>query len=180
MSITIEQVQSADLDAARELLAEYMAWTTTVEGDAHDAPTFAGHAEELASLPGIYVLPKGRLLLARVDGKLAGCAAIKPHDDRVCELKRVYVRPEFRGLGLGVQLVRCALDDARSIGYERVVLDSHISMRGAHAIYRSFGFTVVEAPADFPERFKPVVVFMECDLTRATHQPGQFAPRATP
>lgn len=165
MSITIEQVQSDDLDSARELLAEYMAWTKTVEGDAHDAPTFAGHAEELASLPGIYALPKGRLLLGRVDGKLAGCVAIKPHDDRVCELKRVYVRSAFRGVGLGAQLVRRAVEEARAIGYERMVLDSHVSMRGAHAIYRSLGFTVVEAPADFPKRFKPVVVFMECDLT---------------
>lgn len=180
MSITIEQIQSDDLDSARELVAEYMAWTKTVEGDAHDAPTFAGHAEELASLPGIYALPRGRLLLARVDGKLAGCAAIKPHDNRVCELKRVYVRPDFRGFGLGAQLVRRALDEARAVGYERVVLDSHISMRGAHAIYRSLGFTPVAAPPDFPERFKPVVVFMECDLTHATPRLDPFVPRATP
>lgn len=164
MPTDITQVQSDDLDSARELLAEYMAWTTTVEGDAHDAPTFRGHAEELASLPGIYVPPAGRLFLARVDGKLAGCVAIKPHNARVCELKRFYVRSEFRGKGVGAELAQRAVNEARAIGYEKMVLDSHVSMRSAQAIYRSLGFRLVDTPADFPERFKPVVVFMECDL----------------
>ena len=154
----------ADLADARELLAEYMAWTTTVEGDAHDAPTFQGHREELANLPGPYEPPAGRLFLARVDGRLAGCVAIKPHGTQVCELKRFYVRPEFRGRGIGERLARRALDEARTIGYERVILDSHISMKSAHAIYRALGFRPMDAPADFPERFRPVVVFMEMDL----------------
>jgi carbonic anhydrase len=164
-SITIRQIESAaDIAAARELLAEYMAWTTTVDGDAHDAPTFQGHDEELANLPGVYVPPMGRLFLARVDDRLAGCVAVKPHDARICELKRFYVRPEFRGRGLGERLARQAVSAAGEIGYERMILDSHISMRGAHAIYQSLGFVFVDAPADFPERFKPVVVFMARDL----------------
>jgi len=165
MPIVIAQVASqADIESVREILAEYMAWTLTVEGDAHDAPTFAGHREELAGVPGVYVPPAGRLFLAREHARTAGCVAIKPHDERVCELKRLYVRPAFRGRGLGEQLVRLAIDEARAIGYQRMILDSHISMRNAHAIYRSLGFGFVDPPADFPERFKPVVVFMERDL----------------
>lgn len=71
MSIVITQVESeADIESAREVLAEYMAWTVTVEGDAHDAPTFRGHHEELASLPSIYTPPAGRLFLARETGPL--------------------------------------------------------------------------------------------------------------
>jgi GNAT superfamily N-acetyltransferase len=165
VALLITQVESeADIDSARVVLAEYMAWTLTVEGDAHDAPTFRGHAEELATLPGVYVPPAGRLFLAREAGRVAGCVAIKPHDKHLCELKRLYVRPGFRGRGLGERLVRLAIDEARAIGYERMMLDSHISMRSAHTIYRSLGFGFVDAPADFPERFKSVVVFMERDL----------------
>ena len=166
MSIVITQVESkADIEFAREVLAEYMAWTLSVEGDAHDAPTFRGHREELAELPGVYMPPAGRLFLARETGQTAGCVAIKPNDTRVCELKRLYVRPTFRGRGLGERLVRRAIDEARSIGYKQMILDSHISMGSAHAIYRSLGFGLVDAPADFPDRFKPVIVFMECDLS---------------
>ena len=166
MSIIITQVESeADIDSAREVLAEYMAWTLTVEGDAHDAPTFRGHDEELAQLPSVYVPPAGRLFLARESAHLAGCVAIKPHDKRVCELKRLYVRPAFRGRRLGERLVRLAIDEARTIGYERMILDSHISMRSAHSIYQSLGFGIVDAPADFPDRFKQVVVFMERGLS---------------
>jgi carbonic anhydrase len=165
MSIDIAQAGAGtELTEARELLAEYMEWTKTVEGDAHDAPTFQGHREELANLPGPYTAPAGRLLLARVDGRLAGCVALKPHSAQVCELKRFYVRPEFRGRGVGEQLARHALSEARAVGYERIVLDSHISMKSAHAIYRALGFRLVDAPKDFPERFRPVVVFMEMDL----------------
>jgi putative acetyltransferase len=165
VSIIITSVESAaDLEAARELIAEYMAWTLTVEGDAHDAPTFQGHAEELANLPGVYAPPTGRLLLARDSGHVAGCVAIKPHDDGVSELKRFYVRPAFRGHRIGERLARAAMDEARALGYTRMILDSHISMRGAHAIYQSLGFTFVDPPADFPERFRSVVVFMACPL----------------
>src|SRR5579872_4679230 len=117
MATTIEQATAVeDLRELRELLEEYMAWTATVEGDAHDAPTFQGWENEFASLPGPFSPPAGRLFVARVDGNVAGCVAIKPHDAHLCELKRLYVRPEFRGRGVGVELVRRAVDEARSIG----------------------------------------------------------------
>src|SRR5438477_12552988 len=126
MSIIITPVESvADIEAARELLSEYMAWTLSVEGEAHDAPTFHGHDEELATLPGVYAPPGGRLFLARDSGRVAGCVAVKPHEGRVSELKRLYVRPAFRGRRIGERLVRLAVAEARTMGYERMVLDSH-------------------------------------------------------
>ena len=89
---------------------------------------------------------------------------MKPHDNRVCELKRLYVRPAFRGQGLGERLVCRAIDEARAIGYERMILNSHISMRTAHAIYLSLGFGVVDPPPDLPAFFRQAIVFMERDL----------------
>jgi carbonic anhydrase len=165
MRTSIAQITpETDLTEIRALLAEYMAWTESVEGKARDAPTFQDFDTELATLPGVYAAPAGRFFIARVDGRLAGCVAIKPHDGGVCELKRLYVRPEFRRQGLGERLARRAIDEARAIGYQRMILDSHISMTSAHAIYRALGFRDIEAPNGFPERFKPYVVFMEMSL----------------
>jgi ribosomal protein S18 acetylase RimI-like enzyme len=75
------------------------------------------------------------------------------------------VRPQFRGLEIGWQLVNRLVAEARQAGYERMVLDSHRSMKKAHALYQAVGFKRVSAPADFPEALQPVVVFMECDLS---------------
>jgi GNAT superfamily N-acetyltransferase len=172
VSLTIVQVSSpADIAKVRELLTEYTAWTTSVEGDAHNAPTFRGLEDELATLPGIYVPPAARLFLATVDGHPAGCIALKRHDDETCELKRLYVRPAFRGHQLGRRLVNLVLDAARDVGYERIILDSHISMKPAHEIYLAAGFRFVAPPANFPDRFRPVVVFMERDVPDPVRAP---------
>jgi len=150
--------------AVRELLREYLTWTLTLDENALRAPTFAGVYAELASLPGIFSPPDGRLLLARSDDVAAGCVALRPHHTTTGELKRLYVRPAFRGARIGQQLVERLVGEAREIGYRRLVLDSHVSMRSAHAIYESVGFRVVPTPDTFPEVLKPVVVFMECEL----------------
>ena len=161
----IVQVRSpADIVAAQALFREYMDWTNTLGFDSGDAPTFDGFEEEVATLPGIYVPPSGRLLLATVSGMPAGCVALRPHAGTTCELKRLYVRPEFRGRRVGWLLVERLLDEARSSGYSRMVLDSHRSMTKAHEIYAAHGFRTVGPPEDFPESLKPIVVFMECDL----------------
>jgi GNAT superfamily N-acetyltransferase len=166
MALSIDQVQSPQqIAAVRELLDEYLEWTSTIEVDAMDAPTFHGLEAEMASLPGVFAPPSGRLLLATYDGQPAGCVAFKCVDASTCELKRFYVRPALRGQNIGRELVRRLVDEARQSGYTRIVLDSHISMTSAHRIYREFGFETVPAPADFPERLKPVVVFMHADLT---------------
>lgn len=103
---------------------------------------------ELAQLPGDYSTPRGALLLAKVDGKLAGCCALRPLDTsdyaNASEMKRLYVRSEYRGLGLGRQLAEAILDEAKMAGYACVLLDTLDEMEIARAMYDDLGF--VEIP----------------------------------
>ena len=105
---------------------------------------FQDFARELANLPGDYSVPRGALFTALVDGKLAGCCALRPLDSadypNACEMKRLYVRPAFRGLGLGRQLVEVTLDSARSGGYNCILLDTLSEMEAARALYEDLGF----------------------------------------
>ncbi len=153
----------AELDAVRELIREYIGWVFESQGDL-GAPTFAGLDDELAALPGEFGPPDGRLLLATHARRAAGCLALRRHDATSGEVKRLYVRPGFRGLRIGERLIARMIAEARTIGYRRLVLDSHVSMTQAHALYRAAGFHDVATPADFPEALKPVVVFMEREL----------------
>jgi putative acetyltransferase len=164
--IRISQVKSdAQIEATQELFREYTAWAFTLAAESNQAPTFQGLEDELAKLPGIYTPPAGRLLLATQGAEPAGCICLKSHDAITCELKRLYVRPKFRDLKIGWRLVNRLVEEARKSGYERIVLDSHRSMKKAHALYQAVGFKRVDTPDDFPEALKPVVVFMECDIS---------------
>jgi GNAT superfamily N-acetyltransferase len=80
------------------------------------------------------------------------------------ELKRMFVHPAFRGQGIGESLVEALFEQAQIQGHKRVILDSHRSMTQAHKIYRKLGFAEVDAPPDFPEELKSVVIFMDCSL----------------
>jgi len=163
--LTISQVKSdAEINAVQDLIREFTTWVMSLQEDIEEAPTFKNLEEELATLPGIYTSPSGQLLLAIQDDEPAGCIAFIRHDANTCELKRLYVRPTFRGYGIGWELVKVLIAKARQAKYKRIVLDSHISMKKAHELYHSFGFQKVPAPDDFPEVFKPFVVFMECEL----------------
>jgi putative acetyltransferase len=166
--VTVNQIETSEqIEAARELLREYIDWVMPIESCSHHHPTFQGIEEEIASFRDKYAPPRGCFLMATVDGKGAGCVALRPHEGTKCELKRLYVRPDFRGQGIGGALVEAAIEEARNAAYTGIVLDSHISMKGAHQLYLSNGFRMTDAPADFPEEYKPVVVFMECDLRLA-------------
>ena len=108
---------------------------------------FQGFDDELADLPGDYAEPRGALLLAWVDGELAGCCALRPLDDAhypgAAEMKRLYVRKAFRGFGLGRQLSEAILDAAVQIGYACVLLDTLDDMESARALYADLGFQEV-------------------------------------
>lgn len=126
-----------DLDEVRAIFREY------AEGLGVDL-CFQQFDEELATLPGEYAAPRGALLLARVDGELAGCCALRPLDaadySNAAEMKRLYVRKAFRGFGLGRQLAEAALDAARQAGYACVLLDTLDDMEAARALYEELGF----------------------------------------
>ena len=122
---------------------------------------FQGFDQELAELPGAYAPPRGRLVIAVVDGEAAGCVALRPLEDGDCELKRLYVRPQRRGLGLGRRLAEEALAAARELGYRRIVLDTLPSMSEAQALYRALGFREIDAYTENPV---PGATFMAVDL----------------
>jgi putative acetyltransferase len=113
-------------------------------------PCFQNFNEELASLPGKYAPPSGRLALALVDEKPAGCIALRRVDDRRAELKRLYVCPAFRGQGLGRALLEWVMNEARSAGYVKLVGDTMPVMRDALVLYERIGFERGEPYADQP------------------------------
>jgi putative acetyltransferase len=130
---------------------------------------FQGFDQELAGLPGDYAPPDGRLLLAEYQGQLAGCVALHKLQAGICEMKRLYVRPAFRGQGLGRLLAERIVNEARTIGYVRLCLDTVAPvMQNAVALYRLLGFHEIA-----PYRANPIpgALYMELDLGRNTTEP---------
>ena len=141
---------SADIDAARELMREYFA-TSARDPAFSQCLAKQGAEAEVAALPGDYAPPRGRLLLARVDGEVAGCIALRPTDAAgACEMKRLFVRPNFRGSGAGRALVNALMKEAAAAGYRRMVLDTLPSMVAAQKLYRELGFAVVAPSTSHP------------------------------
>jgi putative acetyltransferase len=146
------------LTIARQLIQEYAAW---LEFNL----CFQGFEEEMQALPGRYAPPAGRLLVALWDGKLAGVIALRPMDQAgLCEMKRLYVRPEFRGRRIGRILAEYVIREAAETGYSRMRLDTVPGkMDSAIAMYRELGFKETD-----PYYHTPVghTLFMELALTR--------------
>jgi putative acetyltransferase len=142
------------LALSRALFEEYAAWLGL-------DLSFQGFASELAGLPGLYAPPRGRLLLALAGDEAAGCAALRPLEDAVCEMKRLFVRPAFRGQGLGKLLAERIVEEARAIGYATMKLDTLPSMRAAIRRYEALGFVPCAPYYETPLRD---TVFMELRL----------------
>ena len=128
---------AGDVALARRLFEEYAAWLD-------EDLCFQGFAEELATLPGRYAPPRGRLLLAGAPGEAFGCVALRPLDEgadgAVGEVKRLYVAPRARGQGWGRRLAQAAIDEARVAGYAQLKLDTLERMTDARRLYESLGF----------------------------------------
>ena len=138
MSVTRAEITD-DFDVARALFREYA-------GSLGVDLCFQGFEAELTALDRVYGPPGGSLLLARDGGEPAGCVAVRPlpaAGDRACEMKRLYVRPAYRGRGLGRELAEAVVEEGRRLGYGRMVLDTLDRMEGAQAVYRALGFREV-------------------------------------
>jgi putative acetyltransferase len=144
------------IDEARSLIQEYASSIGV-------SLCFQNFDQEMATLPGEYSPPSGALLLAENEGKPVGCVAIKKISEEVCEIKRLYVRPESRGKGIGKLLTESIIEKARNIGYTKVRLDTLPSMKEAISMYLGMGFKPIEA-----YRYNPVdgALYLELALSR--------------
>lgn len=149
---------AVDLASAARLFREYQAWLGV-------ELCFQDFEAELAALPGAYAPPGGELLLAESAGDFIGCVALRPLENGICEMKRLYVGPDWRGAGLGRSLVRAIIDAARAAGYGRMRLDTLERLRAANLLYRDLGFVPCA-----PYCHNPLegAVFMELQLNGAS------------
>jgi putative acetyltransferase len=136
-------VSAKEVETARTLFREY-------EKNIGISLCFQSFTEEVATLPGAYAPPDGRLLLAFVGTDVAGCVALRKIGEGVAEMKRLYVRPAYRGTGLGRKLAEAVLDEAKAIGYRTLRLDTLATMKEAQALYLSMGFTDIPAYNEHP------------------------------
>jgi carbonic anhydrase len=145
---------TAELEQVRQFFRNYAAWLGV-------DLSYQGFADEVANLPGAYGEADGRLFYATFGGQPAGCVGIRRFSEGVCEMKRLYVDPAFRGHGVGRKLALAAIKAAHELGYRRILLDTVPSMRIAVKLYRELGFS--EAPAYYPSPVEGTI-FLTLDL----------------
>lgn len=155
MAEIIQVSSNQEIETVKTLFLEYATWLGF-------ELCFQGFDEELATLPGKYAPPNGRLYIVQDDDKIAGCIALREFKTGISEMKRLYVKPEFRGKGIGNIMVEKVIQDAIEIGYKKMLLDTiGDKMSSAIKIYKSFGFKEIPAYYKNPEKG---VVYMELDL----------------
>jgi len=157
MTVTLHVLNANDTEAlghVRQFFRNYAGWLGI-------DLSFQKFDEEMASLPGAYAPPDGRLFYAENNGQPAGCVGVRPFSEGVCEMKRLYVEPEQRGFGIGRDLALAAIKSAKQLGYRKILLDTLPAMRIAVKLYRELGFH--EAPAYYPTPVEGTM-FLALDL----------------
>jgi ribosomal protein S18 acetylase RimI-like enzyme len=153
----IQIINAQEQDQYQKVRELFMQYADSLDFDLE----FQGFSQELATLPGHYALPDGCILLAEESGRFVGCVALRPLEDKICEMKRLYVKPDYRGRGIGRMLACSIIDRARKIGYAKMRLDTIATMQEARTLYYSLEFQNIKAyrysPLDEPS-------FMELEL----------------
>jgi GNAT superfamily N-acetyltransferase len=165
----------------RELMAELAAFDISrvqeLSLDTQAALDFY-YASGEEELPGLYSPPRGCLLLATYGAETSGCAAFRRMTSDICELKRMYVRPEFRGKQIGWQLANNLIQAAREAGYRLMRLETTTYLEKAIALYSALGFRTCQPYYAIPEAFQKITVFMELDLAGSGRTPARSGRRA--
>lgn len=172
MTTLVQATTPAQLDDARALMRGFVAWSRAHQADNlalldsyFDAAAFE---QSLADLPGEYALPRGSLVVAYVDGRAAGCVALRPLGDDVCEMKRMYIADGFRGLGLGRVLADRIIADGAAAGYARMRLETSVRQEDAIRLYERSGFQRIEAYNPVPPEMVGWLLAFEHELSVET------------
>lgn len=167
MALFSQAATEEDFKHVRELFLEYLYWANEMLNERYgihfDIQSMVAH--DMTKLE-IYFPTHGRLILATIESEVVGIACLKRIRDDIGEIKRMYVRPAFRGRGIGRELLEYLINEARAIGYAILRLDSARFMKSAHSLYRSAGFKEIEeySESEIPEEFRQHWVFMEKSL----------------
>ena len=148
-------------EVTKQLFCEYTNMLVQKNKAVADYLVLQNYDDELANLEEKYGFPNGRLYLAFVDDKPAGCIGLRKFDSMACEMKRLFVRPAFRGVGLAKTLVRKIIDDSKEIGYSVMLLDTLPFLKEAITLYYKFGFYEIERYNNSPMK---ETIFMQLDL----------------
>jgi ribosomal protein S18 acetylase RimI-like enzyme len=160
MDIRIELAYDQPQEAIR-LFTEYTDSIISKDSEVAKCLTSQHYEDEVRELSGMYGLPYGRLYLAYLNDDIAGCVALRQLDDGNCEMKRLYVRPQYRGFHIGKALIEQIISDANQIGYKIMRLDTFPFMESAIEMYYRYGFYTIERYNDNPA---PTAIFMQKDL----------------
>ena len=166
--IVVKQANTeTELYLVRSLSLSFVDWMMQNFPDVKDNINkyFKSLDAELASLPGKYAPPSGRLLIAYFENKAAGTVAVRKIDDKICEMKRLFVLTEFHGKGIGKVLATELINQSREIGYERMRLETSFRMIAAQGLYRSLGFQEIPPYYDAPDYLRGRAVFFELRLS---------------
>lgn len=158
----------AELDEVRSLFRAFIRWHRSRHHqdlaliEAYFDPE--AFDQELAALPGDYSPPRGQLLLATLGNSPAGCVAMRPIDATRCEMKRMFVYPEYHGKGVGRALGEAVIGAAEAAGYKAMLLDTSIRQKEAQGLYKRLGFQEIAPYYDMPADLRNWLVFMECSI----------------